>query len=186
MAEKMTKSEFIGAVVEKTGLAKKDVNSVFEAVHAIVSEQLGKGGPGEVVLPNLLKLTVTTKPAVPERQGINPFTKQPTTFKAKPERRIVKARMLKSLKDAISGEEAQKDDLAIIEGIGPVIAKAFNKAGIVTFKNLADAPVSKLEEILHAAGLPGTPHTWPQQAKLAAEGKMDELKKLQDQLVAGR
>ncbi len=109
MAEKMTKSEFIGAVADKSGLAKKDVTSVFDAVYAIVSEQLGKGGPGEVTLPNLLKLTVTTKPAVPERQGINPFTKQPTTFKAKPERRIVKARMLKSLKDAISGDGTKEN-----------------------------------------------------------------------------
>ncbi len=102
MAEKMTKSEFIGQVAEKTGLAKKDVTAVFDAVNGIVAKELGKGGPGEVVLPNLLKLTVTTKPAVPEREGINPFTKQPTVFKAKPERRVVKARVLKSLKDAIS------------------------------------------------------------------------------------
>ena len=103
MAERMTKSEFVGAIAEKSGVAKKDVNAVFDAMSDVVVKELGKGGPGEVVIPHLLKLTVSTKPAVPERQGINPFTKQPTVFKAKTERKIVKARVLKGLKDALGG-----------------------------------------------------------------------------------
>jgi nucleoid DNA-binding protein len=98
----MSKSDFVGAVAEKTGVAKKDVKAVFDAMNEIVAKELGKGGPGEVVVPGLLKLNVTIKPAVPERPGVNPFTKEPTVFKAKPERKIVKARVLKGLKDALA------------------------------------------------------------------------------------
>jgi nucleoid DNA-binding protein len=101
MTERMSKSDFVGAISEKSGLSKKEVSTVLEAVNSIVAKELGKGGPGEVVLPGLLKLNVVVKPAVPAREGINPFTKQPTTFKAKPERKIVKARVLKGLKDAV-------------------------------------------------------------------------------------
>lgn len=101
MAERKSKSEFIGAVAEKCGLTKKQVAEVFDAMNAVVAKELGHGGPGEVVLPGMLKLNVITKPATPERQGINPFTKQPTVFKAKPARKVVKARVLKGLKDAI-------------------------------------------------------------------------------------
>jgi nucleoid DNA-binding protein len=49
----------------------------------------------------LLKLTTVRKPATPEREGINPFTKEKTTFKAKPARTVVKPRPLKALKDAV-------------------------------------------------------------------------------------
>ncbi|HJS19806.1 MAG TPA: HU family DNA-binding protein, partial [Anaerolineales bacterium] len=55
----------------------------------------------EVVIPGLVKLTAVTKPAVPEREGINPFTKEKTMFKAKPESRVIKPRPVKALKDAI-------------------------------------------------------------------------------------
>ncbi len=101
MADRMSKSEFVGAIAEKSGLTKKQVSEVFDAMHTVVAKELGKGGPGVVVLPGMLKLNVIVKPATPERQGINPFTKQPTVFKAKPARKVVKARVLKGLKDAI-------------------------------------------------------------------------------------
>ena len=101
MADRMSKSEFVGAIADKSELTKKQVSDVIEAMHAVVAKELGKDGPGEVVLPGLLKLNVTVKPATPERQGINPFTKQPTVFKAKPARKVVKARVLKGLKDAL-------------------------------------------------------------------------------------
>ena len=101
MPDRMSKSEFVGAIAEKSGIAKKEVSAVLDAMQEIVAKELGKGGPGEVILPGLLKLNVIFKPAVPEREGINPFTKQPTVFKAKPERKVVKARVLKGLKDAV-------------------------------------------------------------------------------------
>jgi large subunit ribosomal protein L20 len=81
------------------------------------------------------------------------------------------------------------DDLKIIEGIGPKIAEIFAAAGISTFAKLAATDVAKLREILDGAGSKFAAHdptTWPQQAKLAAEGKMDALKVLQDELQGGR
>jgi small subunit ribosomal protein S2 len=80
-----------------------------------------------------------------------------------------------------------EDDLEIIEGIGPKIAKLLKEAGIMTFAQLADADVTRLKDILLAANLRvNDPTSWPEQAKLAAAGKVDELKQLQDQLKGGR
>ena len=92
-------------------------------------------------------------------------------------------------KKAPAKKAAKGDDLKIIEGIGPKIAEVFNDAGIVSFQDLANADVAKLREILDAAGSQFAAHdptTWPQQAELAAAGKMDELKVLQDELQGGR
>ncbi|MGQ0604650.1 MAG: HU family DNA-binding protein [Anaerolineales bacterium] len=98
---KLSKSQFVAAVADKTGLSKKQASAALEAMIDIVVSQLGKKGPGEVIIPGLLKLLVQVKPAVPERNGINPFTKEPTVFKAKPARQVVKARPVKALKDAV-------------------------------------------------------------------------------------
>lgn len=81
------------------------------------------------------------------------------------------------------------DDLKKIEGIGPKIAELFNQAGIVTFDDLSKAEIGKLESILSEAGAryaSHNPSTWPEQAGLAASGKWDELKELQDRLDGGR
>ena len=84
---------------------------------------------------------------------------------------------------------AKPDKLTKIEGIGPKIAEHLGAAGIITFADLAGAPISKLKEILENAGpryKMHIPDTWPQQAQLAADGKWDELEKLQDILDGGR
>lgn len=99
MAGKMTKSDFLVALAEKTGLSKKQAGGVLDAVSAIVTDQLKSSG--EVTIPGLIKLTVSEKAATPEREGINPFTKQPTIIKAKPARKVVKSRPVKALKDAV-------------------------------------------------------------------------------------
>jgi len=102
MAKKrMTKSEFVAAIAKKSGTEKKQVTAVLVALDEVVYKELGKGGAGEVVLPGLIKLVTVKKAAVPEREGINPFTGQPAIFKAKPASKLVKARPVKQLKDAI-------------------------------------------------------------------------------------
>ena len=80
------------------------------------------------------------------------------------------------------------DDLKIIEGIGPKIASILAAAGITTFAQLGATDVSRLREIIAQAGLTALadPATWPQQAALAAAGKLDELEVLQGQLKGGR
>ncbi len=81
------------------------------------------------------------------------------------------------------------EDLKIVEGIGPKIEGLLKAGGINTWAELAAAPVSRLQEILTAAGdryRMHKPDTWPQQAGLAANGKWDELEKLQDKLIGGK
>jgi len=97
----MSKAQFVTTLAEESGLNKKQAESVLESINAIVARQLGKGGPGEVLIPGLIKLNVIEKPAKPQREGINPFTKNPMTFKAKPASKVIKVRPLKALKDAI-------------------------------------------------------------------------------------
>ncbi|VAW15569.1 LSU ribosomal protein L21p [hydrothermal vent metagenome] len=83
---------------------------------------------------------------------------------------------------------AKADDLKKVEGIGPKIAEIFNNAGIVTFADLAKTSVKKLETILTEAGsryASKNPGSWPKQAKMAADGKWDELKKWQDEVKGG-
>jgi nucleoid DNA-binding protein len=99
--KRMTKSQFVAAVAQKSGLEKKQAVAALEALNAVVAHELGKKGPGEVMIPGLLKINVSLKPAVPAHDGINPFTKQPTTFKAKPARKVIKARPVKAFKDAV-------------------------------------------------------------------------------------
>ena len=78
---------------------------------------------------------------------------------------------------SVRGEEPAADQLLAL----------LAAAGIKTFAQLGSADVAKLREILRAAGLQfSDPTTWPEQARLAAAGKMDELKKLQDSLKGGR
>jgi DNA-binding protein HU-beta len=96
---RMSKSEFVEAIANQSGLDKKQVNAVLNALTDVVYKELK--AQNEVVLPGLVKLTSVTKPAVPEREGINPFTKEKTMFKAKPERKVIKPRPLKALKDAV-------------------------------------------------------------------------------------
>jgi DNA-binding protein HU-beta len=98
-ANRMSKTELIEAIAGQSGLEKKQVSAVLDALSDVVYKELK--AQHEVVIPGLLKLTSVTKPAVPEREGINPFTKEPTVFKAKPARTVIKPRPLKALKDAV-------------------------------------------------------------------------------------
>jgi nucleoid DNA-binding protein len=97
--QRMNKTELINAIASQSGLEKKQVNAVLDALNDIIYKELK--AQHEVVIPGLLKLTSVTKPAVPEREGINPFTKEKTMFKARPERKVIKPRPLKALKDAV-------------------------------------------------------------------------------------
>ncbi len=88
-----------------------------------------------------------------------------------------------------AAKAAKGDDLKLIEGIGPKIAELYVAAGIDSFAKLADADVAQLKSLLEEAGPQFAAHdptSWPQQARLAAEGKFDELKALQAELQGGR
>jgi len=96
-----TKTEVYSNIAEETEMSKKDVGRVFEALEGRIRKALGKGGPKCFTIHGLCKITVQHKPATKERQGINPFTGEETTFKAKPARNVVKIRPLKNLKDMV-------------------------------------------------------------------------------------
>jgi len=97
----MTKTEVLNALAARTDLTKKQVGTVFEELSSLIGANLGPEGPGVFSVPGLMKITVQRKPATPERQGINPFTGEPATFKAKPARNVVKIRPLKGLKEMV-------------------------------------------------------------------------------------
>jgi nucleoid DNA-binding protein len=100
-AKPMSKSEVVSGIADTTGLTKKQVSSVFDAMAAQIKKSLGSRGPGVYTVPGLMKLVVVRKPAQPARKGINPFTGEETTFKAKPARNVVKIRPLKNLKSMV-------------------------------------------------------------------------------------
>ena len=88
-----------------------------------------------------------------------------------------------------AGASEKRDDLKIIEGIGPKIEGLLNDDRILTFADLAKTPVGHLRDVLRRAGdryRMHNPKTWPDQARLAAEDRWDELDELQVTLIAGR
>ena len=100
-SNKLTKAQMVTALAESTGLEKKAVNGVLDALSTLVAKQLGPEGPGEVTIPGLVKLKAKAIAATQDRQGVNPFTKEPMTFAAKPASKTVRARPVKAIKEAI-------------------------------------------------------------------------------------
>jgi predicted flap endonuclease-1-like 5' DNA nuclease len=81
----------------------------------------------------------------------------------------------------------EPDDLMVIEGIGPRLSTVVAAAGFTSFAALADAEEPALREMLvHAGFKTVNPSTWPAQARLAADGKWDELRELQRRIVNGK
>ncbi len=97
-----TKSDVQATIAEHVGISKKEVAAVFETMGAMMAADLKKGNAGIFNVPGLMKVTVQRKPATKARKGINPFTGEPTIFKAKPARNVVKVRPLKGLKDMVA------------------------------------------------------------------------------------
>ncbi len=101
IARSMSKTEVASGIAEETGLTKKQVNSVFEAMAGQIKKSLGRQSSGVYNIPGLMKVAVVRKPATKARKGINPFAGEETVFKAKPARNVVKIRLLKNLKDMV-------------------------------------------------------------------------------------
>ena len=71
--KRMSKTELVEAVANQSGLEKKQVSAVLDALNDLIYKELK--AQNEVMVPGLLKLSTVTKPAVPEREGINPLRK---------------------------------------------------------------------------------------------------------------
>jgi DNA-binding protein HU-beta len=99
MAVQMTKSQLIEKIAAETEVAKKDVKGVLETLATVGYKELKKAGV--FLVPGFAKFVVIKKPATKARQGTNPFNGEPMMFKAKPARKIVRARPVKAAKDSV-------------------------------------------------------------------------------------
>jgi len=100
MATQMTKSQLLAKIGEQhSALSKKDIKGVLETLTSVGYKELKKAGV--FVLPGFAKFVVVKKPATKARKGTNPFTGEPMTFKAKPARKVVRARPVKAVKAAV-------------------------------------------------------------------------------------
>ncbi len=98
----LSKSQLINAIVEAAAdaeVSRKQVKAVLESLVDVGHKELKKSGLFTV--PGFAKFRVVKKPATKARQGINPFTKAPMTFPAKPASKSVRARPIKIVKDAV-------------------------------------------------------------------------------------
>ncbi|WP_423997677.1 30S ribosomal protein S2 [Maribacter sp. IgM3_T14_3] len=94
---------------------------------------------------------------------------------------------VEATKEAVA-KDVKADDLTKVEGIGPKAAEALVAAGIATFADLSKGDADKIKEILTEASSRMShldPTSWPKQAKMAADGKWDELKEWQDNTKGG-
>jgi len=98
----MSKSELIQNLADRhlNNISRKDIKSVIESLAEVGYKELKK--TGAFLVPGFAKFVVIKKPATKARKGINPFTKEPTIFKAKPARKIIRARPVKAAKDAVA------------------------------------------------------------------------------------
>jgi nucleoid DNA-binding protein len=95
----LSKGGIIKAMTDMTCLPKKDIVASLDALTKVIELHVKSRGPGKFVMPGLLKINVVKKPARPARKGINPFTGEETTFKAKPAHKVIKIKALKKLKE---------------------------------------------------------------------------------------
>ena len=97
------KSQIFSEIAEKTELSRKQVASVFDELGSVIKSSLGRKGPGVFVVPGLMKITVTKKPATKAGTRPNPFKPgEMMEVKARPARNVVKVRPLKNLKGFVA------------------------------------------------------------------------------------
>merc|ERR1712151_453932 len=99
-AKAMTATAAYKSVAESTGLKAKVVKGAMEALMGVAACELKKNGSFKIA--RALNLKLKQKPATPARKGINPFTKEPCVFKAKPASKTVKALPMKKLKELVN------------------------------------------------------------------------------------
>lgn len=90
---------------------------------------------------------------------------------------------------AALGKKVNKDDLKIVEGIGPKIQELFHNFDIKTWKALSETSANKCQEVLNSGGKRyriHDPASWPMQAKMAHEGHWEQLAEWQEKHRAGK
>lgn len=98
----LTKSQLFTSLADQTGLTKREVANVFEALESTCAKELGKRGPGALTIPGLCKIVKVRKERRPAQKNVrNPFTGELQDRPAKPAHNVVKVRPLKKLKDMV-------------------------------------------------------------------------------------
>ncbi|MEL6863825.1 MAG: hypothetical protein AAFP19_05370 [Bacteroidota bacterium] len=176
MDEDLTKAaDALNSTDEEGEEAAKESGESAEEMIEAISNTMGEA----------LEDVVDTVKAVAEVVG-GKITEAVSEFKEKAE---AAAEAIKE--EVVASEESSTsaDDLKAVEGIGPKIEEILNQHGLKSFRQLAETSSAKIKEMLTTAG--GSfgshdPTTWPQQARMAAEGKWEELKSWQDELDGGK
>ncbi len=179
--------EGVGPKIE--GLLKAagfvDWNSLANAKQSELQKVLDDAGPRYRVHDPTSWIEQASFAAKGDWSGLIKFQK----FLGNTEKTEGQAKVEKLADKAVGLKATKLNDLKVIEGIGPKIEEHLKNGGIKTWEDLANAQQSRLQQILTDAGPRyrlAVPDTWPEQAALAAKGKWDELKKLQDVLNGGR
>ena len=99
----LTKTEILNSLADATGVPKKDVAGVIEALEDLIRKNLSDDGPGVFTIPGLLKIEMKSQPAKPAKTGVpNPFKPgELMDVAAKPACNKIKLRALKNLKDMV-------------------------------------------------------------------------------------
>lgn len=97
-----SKSEVMANLAEATGLTKKQIAAVVDALASEIKKSLGNKGPGVFQIPGLVKIDKRKIPARPAQKGVkNPFTGELQDRPAKPASVKVRVRALKNLKQMV-------------------------------------------------------------------------------------
>merc|ERR1712072_1355990 len=96
----LTATAVYKSVADEKELKTKDVKAIVAAYMGIASTEVKKQGSFKVA--GMLKMKLKVKAATKARKGINPFTKEPCVFKAKPASKTVKCFAMRKLKDALN------------------------------------------------------------------------------------
>ena len=96
-----SKSEILNNIAASTGLARKDVGAVIDALSGEIKKALSNRGPGMFAIPGLVKIEKKKVPARPARKGVpNPFKPgELMDVAAKKASTKIKVRPLKNLKE---------------------------------------------------------------------------------------
>lgn len=100
----MTKTELERAVADRAGVDKRTAATVLDALEEVVTKEV-RAGQAVTIRPGFIKVSRKDVKARKAREGVNPFTGEPTTFKARPASKTAKLTALKKLKDAVAAKK---------------------------------------------------------------------------------
>jgi small subunit ribosomal protein S1 len=181
---------------EAEGVVEEEHKKEIKETKRAVKEQQSKYEPttlGDMAMFSQLKEQLADTPAPKAEKAVPAEIKATETTADKveaPAEVAPKAEEKKApAEKATKAKSNDGDDLKLIEGVGPKIAEILTNAGVDSFAKVAEKSADEIREILLEQGSRYKmfdPETWPAQAQLAADGKMDELQKLKDELHGGK